>query len=142
MKLMHQRDPKLAALAQVDLFRACTRRELAQIAALADLLEVPAGAVLTREGQPGREAFVIAEGRAHVTLKGRRVAELGPGAFFGEMSLLDRGPRSATVQATTDMTLFVLDARSFSGMLQQSPSVMRKMLQTVARRLRVFEEAM
>ncbi|HVL81664.1 MAG TPA: cyclic nucleotide-binding domain-containing protein, partial [Actinomycetota bacterium] len=105
------------------------------------LVEVPAGTVLTREGSPGREAFVIAEGRASVTLDGRAMAELGPGAFFGEMALLDRGPRSATVEALTPMTLFVLDARSFSSLLAETPSVVRKMLQTVAVRLRAYESA-
>jgi CRP/FNR family cyclic AMP-dependent transcriptional regulator len=101
---------------------------------------VPAGKVLTREGEPGREFFVVVDGRARATLGSRtRVDPLGPGSSFGEMSLLDQGPRSATVEAETDMRLHVLDARGFSALISEVPSVARKVLRVMAERLRVAE---
>ena len=100
-----------------------------------------AGSVLTREGDQGREFFVIAEGTATATLRGRRLASLGPGDFFGEMSLLEHAPRAATVIAETDMQVFVLDARGFSHLLERSPAVGARMLAGLARRLRAVEQA-
>jgi CRP/FNR family cyclic AMP-dependent transcriptional regulator len=134
------KDAKVELLRGVPLFAACSKRELSRIASLADEIEVPEGRVLTREGDPGWECFVVVDGRATITVGDRaRVAPLGSGACFGEMSLLDQGPRSATVEAQTDMHLLVLDARSFSSMLEELPSVARKMLATMAGRLRVAE---
>jgi CRP/FNR family transcriptional regulator, cyclic AMP receptor protein len=134
------KDAKVELLRGVPLFAACSKRELSRIASLADEIEVPEGRVLTREGDPGWECFVVVDGRATITVGDRaRVAPLGSGACFGEMSLLDQGPRSATVEAQTDMHLLVLDARSFSSMLEEFPSVARKMLATMAGRLRVAE---
>ena len=125
----------------VSLFSACSKRELSRIASLADQIEVPKGRVLTREGESGSEFFVIVEGQARVIVGQRgRVAPLGPGASFGEMSLLDRGPRTATVEAETDMQLLVLDARSFSSLLAEVPSVARKVLAAMAARLRVADK--
>ena len=125
----------------VSLFSACSKRELSRIASLADQIEVPKGRVLTREGESGSEFFVIVEGQARVIVGQRgRVSPLGPGASFGEMSLLDRGPRTATVEAETDMQLLVLDARSFSSLLAEVPSVARKVLAAMAARLRVADK--
>ena len=125
----------------VSLFSACSKRELSLIASLVDQIEVPKGKVLTREGESGHEFFVIVEGQARVTVGQRgMVSPLGPGASFGEMSLLDHGPRAATVEAESDMQLLVLDARSFSSLLADVPSVARKMLAVMAARLRVAEK--
>jgi CRP/FNR family transcriptional regulator, cyclic AMP receptor protein len=135
------KDAKVELLGRVPLFSACSKRELARIASLADEVDVPEGKVLTREGDPGREFFVVVEGKARVVVGGRgRLSALGPGASFGEMSLLDQGPRSATVEAETDMELLVLDARSFSSLLNEVPSVARKVLAAMAGRLRVAEK--
>ena len=102
---------------------------------------MPKGKVLTREGEPGSEFFVVIEGQATVIVGKRgRIAPLGPGASFGEMSLLDQGPRTATVEAQTDMELLVLDARSFSSLLADVPSVARKVLAAMAARLRIAEK--
>ena len=123
------------------LFSACSKRELSRIASLADQVDVQEGTVLTREGDSGREFFVVVDGRARVLVGDRgRVAALGPGASFGEMSLLDQGPRSASVEAETDMQLLVLDARSFSSLLDEVPSVDRTVLVALAGRLRVAEK--
>jgi CRP/FNR family cyclic AMP-dependent transcriptional regulator len=134
------KNAKVELLGGVPLFSACSKRELSRIASLADEVDVPEGKVLTREGDPGREFFVVVEGQARVMVGDRgRLSPLGPGASFGEMSLLDQGPRSATVEAETDMQLLVLDARSFSSLLNEVPSVARKVLAAMAGRLRVAE---
>ncbi|MQA73187.1 MAG: cyclic nucleotide-binding domain-containing protein [Solirubrobacterales bacterium] len=133
------RDPKLERLSQVQLFSGCSKRELARIAALSDEIEVPAGRVLMRQGDPGHECFVIEEGTAKATIRGRKSVRMGPGESFGEMALLHRAPRSATVTAETDMRLLVLNAREFSTLMEDLPSVARKILAAVAERLRDAE---
>jgi CRP-like cAMP-binding protein len=99
-------------------------------------VRVPSGKVLVKEGAVGHEFFLILEGQAVVRRGGRRIAMLGPGQYFGEMALLDRGPRSATVVADTDMDLLVLGQREFSGLLDQVPSLSYKLLAVMAARLR------
>jgi CRP/FNR family transcriptional regulator, cyclic AMP receptor protein len=133
------RDLKLELLARVPLFSACSKRDLSRIASLVDRIDVREGKVLTRQGQPGHEAFIIVEGEAKVATKGRRSARLGSGDFFGELALLDRGPRSATVTAETDMVLLVVDSRSFSALLDDVPSVRRAVMRAMASRLRDTE---
>ena len=135
------RDAKLELLGNVPLFRACSKRDLRRVAALAEELDVPEGKVLTKQGEPGWEFFVIADGRAKATIRGRASASLRRGSFFGEMSLLDGGPRTATVTAETDMQLLVLSSRSFSSLIEEVPSVGRRVLQVMAERLREAERA-
>lgn len=133
------KDAKIRLLNGVSLFSGCTRSELSRIASLVDQMEVPAGRVLAREGEPGWEFFVIAEGKAKATRRGRKLASLDRGSFFGEMSLLDEGPRSATVTAETEMQLLVLSSRRFSSLIEGNPSVSRKLLRGMAQRLRGTE---
>ena len=135
------RNAKVELLRDVSLFSACSNRELARIASLADEIEVPEGRVLIRQGEPGREFFVIVEGKAKVSARGRRAKTLGPGAGVGELSLLDQGPRSATVTAESDMYLLVLDSRSFSSLIAEVPSVAGKIFRVMAERLREAEQA-
>ena len=135
------KDLKVQLLNGVALFSTCNRHELKRIASLVDQVEAPAGKVLAREGAVGREFFVIVEGRAKATRQGRKIASLGRGSFFGEMSLLDDGPRSATVTAETDMQLLVLTSRSFSSLIDDNPSVSRKLLRGLAERLRAAQAA-
>jgi CRP/FNR family transcriptional regulator, cyclic AMP receptor protein len=130
---------KQELLGNVRLFSACNKRELARIASLVEEIEAPEGKVLVRQGDPGRECFVIAEGRARATMRGKGSAMLGPGSFFGEMSLLDQGPRSATVMAETDMRLLVLGSREFSALVQEVPIVAVRMMRGLAERLRDAE---
>jgi CRP/FNR family transcriptional regulator, cyclic AMP receptor protein len=137
--LRRGRDAKVGLLGDVSLFSACSNRELARIASLADEVDVPEGRVLTRQGDPGREFFVIVEGRAKVSVRGKRTSTLGPGSAFGEMSLLDQGPRTATVTALTDMQLLVLDSRSFYSLISEVPSVAAKIFRAMAKRLREAE---
>jgi CRP/FNR family cyclic AMP-dependent transcriptional regulator len=132
-------DPKVERLSAVQLFSACNKRELSRIAALTEEVEVPAGRVLIRQGDPGREAFVISDGRARAAIRGKGSAELGPGECFGEMALLHSAPRSATVTAETDMELLVLGAREFSTLIEDVPIIGRRVLAAVAERLREAE---
>jgi len=135
------RDTKVKHLAEVPLFESCSKSDLVRIAALADELDVPAGRVLMRQGEYGHECFVILEGKAKVSFRGRRgTTTLGPGECFGEMALLQpRGKRSATVTAETDMDLLVLGSREFSSMVERVPSVGRKVMAAVADRVRQAE---
>jgi CRP/FNR family transcriptional regulator, cyclic AMP receptor protein len=135
------RDPKVERLANVQLFSACNKRELSRIAQLTEEIAVPAGKVLIRQGDPGREAFVICDGRAKATIRGKKSAHLGPGECFGEMALLDAAPRSATVTAESDMRLLVLGSRQFSTLIEDTPAIGRRVLAAVAGRVRQAERA-
>jgi CRP/FNR family transcriptional regulator, cyclic AMP receptor protein len=130
---------KTELLSNVSLFSACNQRDLRRIASLVDEVDVPQGKVVIRQGKPGWECFVITEGRAKATMRGKRSASLGPGSFFGEMSLLDGGPRSATVTAETDMHLLVLSSRDFSSLIDEVPQVARRIMKGLAERLRDAE---
>ena len=101
---------------------------------------MPAGKVLTKEGTVGREFFFIVEGKAVVRRNNRKVATLGPGQYFGEMALLDKRPRSATVVSETEMTLLVLGQRQFNAVLEAVPGLARKLLVAMAMRLREADE--
>jgi voltage-gated potassium channel len=123
------------------LFSECTDDEIERIAALVHGRRVPAGHVVVREGDEGREFFVIADGTARVTVgDGTEVAELGPGSFFGEMALLDGGDRVATVTAASTLELLVLHRDEFNEMLGMAmPTLAPKLLAVVGRRLRELE---
>jgi CRP/FNR family transcriptional regulator, cyclic AMP receptor protein len=135
------KDAKVKLLGGVALFSPCTKAELSRIASLVDEIEAPAGKTITREGEPGWEFFVVAEGKATARRGGRKVAEIGRGSFIGEMSLLDQGPRTATVTADTDMHLLVLSSRSFSALMDDFPRVARRVLSGMAERVRSAEQA-
>lgn len=132
---------KVELLKNVALFSACTNKELGHIASLVDGIQVDEGVEIVTEGETGKEFFAIADGKATCTLRGKKLAAYGPGDFFGEMSLLDQGPRSATVTSDTPMNLYVLDARRFTSLLDQHPAVARKILRGLAKRLRDLEKA-
>jgi CRP/FNR family cyclic AMP-dependent transcriptional regulator len=135
------RDAKIRLLSGVALFSACKKHELGRVAALTDEVQAPKGRTLVKEGDRGREFFVVVEGEAIARRGGRKVATIGPGSFFGELALLDQGPRAATVTAETDMRLLVLTSRDFSSLLQDVPSVSHGILRGVAERLRASESA-
>jgi CRP-like cAMP-binding protein len=132
---MARKKDYLDHLARVAMFSACSKRELEQIGRVADELPIAAGRELIKEGSAGREFFIIGEGRASVLRRGRKVATLGPGDFFGELSLLARAPRNATVRADTPMRVFVLGQREFNGVLAEAPTLSQKLLVGLARRL-------
>jgi CRP/FNR family cyclic AMP-dependent transcriptional regulator len=130
----------IETLSSVWLFSLCTRKELGALASLATQIDVPAGKVLATQGQTGREFFVIVSGKAEATRSNVPIAVLGPGTFFGEMSLLEHKPRVATVTTTEPTTVLVLTAREFEKLVESMPSVDRKMLIVIADRLRDLEE--
>ncbi|HTT85854.1 MAG TPA: cyclic nucleotide-binding domain-containing protein [Acidimicrobiales bacterium] len=130
------RSTKADHLRQVQMFSACTDRELAQIARACDEMAVEAEKVVVEEGSTGEDFFLVVAGEADVIRDGHAVASVGPGQYFGELSLLDEAPRSATVRARTPMTLIRLGRREFSAVLDSWPGVAHKLLQTMARRLR------
>jgi len=98
-----------------------------------------AGTTIIDQGQTGREAFIVLDGTVTVRRNGRRVAELGPGAMIGELSLLDHGPRTATVTCDTDCELFVLDQRHFMGVLHDTPQLAARLLAHLARMVREMD---
>jgi CRP-like cAMP-binding protein len=134
MKLFSQ-DTKVDALRRVPLFEGLSRRQLVQLARVSEDLEVPAGEVLCKEGQLGREFFVIIDGEVEVTKDGKRLAVRGGGEFFGEIALLQQVPRTATVITRTSLRFFVLTRRDFQQLLRDNPGVELKILQALARRL-------
>jgi len=123
-------------LSLVPIFSGCSKKELQTIARAVRPLEHQAGSVIAQEGEPGAGLFVIDVGEADVTIGGRKVNHLGPGDFFGEMALLDGGPRTATVTAKTDVKLFALTEWVFRGLLAEHPSIAIRTLEAVAARLR------
>src|ERR1700722_11841423 len=104
-------------LTDIPLFSGCSRRELEELSSLFSAANIPAGKVLTDEGQPGREFVVIVDGEAAVAIHGVDIATLGPGDFFGEIALLDGGPRTATVTAGSDLAAEGMSARGFARVL-------------------------
>ena len=117
------------------LFSNCTRAELHRIGSLATKVEVPSGKLLVEEGRPGKEFFIIVEGRATVSRHGLWLADLEAGTFFGELALLENGYRTATVRAETDMTLLVFSRAEFNSLHEAAPTVGRKMLAEMGGRL-------
>jgi CRP/FNR family cyclic AMP-dependent transcriptional regulator len=134
MRLFNQ-DTKVEALRRAPLFEGLSRKELVQLARMSDDLEVPPGKALCKEGDTGQEFFVIIDGEAEVTKKGKRLATRGPGDFVGEIALLEQTPRTATVTAKTPLRLFVLTRRDFRHLVEENPSVERKVLRALARRV-------
>ncbi len=122
----------VGALRTVPLFSTCSPRELDRITRLGTSVTVGAGTEITTQGRPGSEFLLVIQGYARCSVDGREVSTLGPGDFFGEVSLLNGGPRSATVTAKTEMQLLDLDRREFYGMLDSVPTVTRKLLSVVA----------
>jgi len=106
-------------LGQVPLFSGCSQRDLQTIARVVKDIDHDDGTVIAREGEPGIGLFVIADGTAEVTIGGAKKASLGPGDFFGEIALLDGGPRTATVTATSDVKLLGLTEWVFRGLMQE-----------------------
>jgi len=136
---MARKDDFTDHLAQVPLFSACSKKELNMLAKRAEDVKVDAGKVLVSEGAAGAEFFVIVEGEARVSRHGQDVATLGPGQFFGDLALLDRAPRNATITAITPMELVVLGQREFSALIDEVPGFAHKLLAGLARRLRAYD---
>jgi CRP/FNR family cyclic AMP-dependent transcriptional regulator len=128
-------DARVTRLRSVPLFGGCSDKELAFIASRADEVDLPAGKILTEKGRSGGDFFIILEGKAEVEAdQGKRT--LGPGDFFGEIALIDNGPRTATVKAATPMRCLVLGHAQFRDVLHQNGEIAVKILRAVTQRLR------
>jgi len=129
------RDAKVELFKSVPLFVGCSKAELRELARNADEVDLREGYVLVREGRPGREFFVLVDGRVQVTAKDRKLAELTGGDWFGEIALLTKVPRTATVTATSAVRALVLTDRSFRRVVETMPSIALKVLASVGDRL-------
>jgi CRP/FNR family cyclic AMP-dependent transcriptional regulator len=123
-------------LSGVPLFSSLSKKELNSLAAAVKDVSHPAGHVIARQGEIGVGFFLIVEGSAKVTVNGRPRSKLGPGDWFGEISLLDEGPRTATVTADTPIVMLGLTSWVFRRLVEENPSVATKMLKVMATRLR------
>ncbi len=128
-------------LKQVPLFSACSNRELRAIAAVVKDVKHPMGTVIATEGDPGVGLFVIVDGEAEVTIGGKRMAILRRGDFFGEIALIDHGPRTATVTAELPSRLLVVNHRDFHALMEEFPAVAATVLLCLADRLRSLDRA-
>lgn len=113
---------------KVPLFSELSKSEVKSLAQLMTAVNINSGKTVVREGDVGREFMIILDGTASVSREGKKLATLGPGDFFGEMSLLGSGPRSATVTAETDLILEALNRREFASMLDKNPGIAEKVL--------------
>jgi CRP/FNR family transcriptional regulator, cyclic AMP receptor protein len=129
------RDEYLDHLKTVPLFSRCDKAQLREIGKVADELTVKAGTVLMREGQIGRELFLIIEGTADVARDSQVVATIGPGDFVGELSVIAHVARNATVTARTDLDVLVMTSSALSQLLDDIPGLAKHLLYEVAQRL-------
>ena len=140
--LLRRHVDKIDDLKKVPLFSALSRRHLDMIARHADEVKRNAGTVLARQGARGLEFLLIVEGSARVEKDGTVIARLGAGDFFGEMSLIDGKPRSATVIADAPVLLLVVEVRSFGRLLETVPGLSKKVMATLCERLRTADETL
>jgi CRP-like cAMP-binding protein len=131
-----RRNEKVELIKRVPLFSSCSRSELGEIAQIADEIDLPEGKELTKQGAAGREFFVLLEGDADVTKEGKSINTLGAGDFFGEISLVEDTPRTATVTATSPVRTLVITDRAFRRLLEEQPEIQRKVLVALAERVK------
>ena len=134
------RDAQRRHLQRVPLFSGFDEDELGRVAEISKIVEVPVGTVITRVGDAGDSFFVIIDGMAGVRTPVGSGNELRPGDFFGEMSLLDGEPRSATIVAATDLRLLSVDRSHFWQLLEANPELIRRILTVLSRRVRRLEQ--
>jgi CRP/FNR family cyclic AMP-dependent transcriptional regulator len=129
-------DPRVALLRKVPLFGACDDKQLAFIATQVEEIDFAAGHVLCKQGESGEEFFVIVSGTAEVKRDGRTVRQLDAGDFFGEIALIDHGPRTATVVSTSVMRCLVLAHSQFRNVLNQNAAIAVAVLERLGQRIR------
>ena len=134
------RDDYLKHLASIPLFASCHKRHLEEIARVADEVVVEPGTVLVRQGDVGLQLFIILDGTATATRDGVFIASLGAGDFVGELAVLERGRRNATVTADGRLTVLVLTATGLSQLLDDVPGLAKAMLYEVAARVAPHED--
>jgi CRP/FNR family transcriptional regulator, cyclic AMP receptor protein len=129
-------DPKVDALARVPLFARCTRKELEFLATRTDEVDVKAGRTLIQQGSPADTFYVLLDGEADVQVDGRPRPPLRAGSFFGEISMLDRGPATATVVTTTPARLMVMSHMQFRDAIKANDQLLGQVMGAMAERLR------
>jgi CRP/FNR family transcriptional regulator, cyclic AMP receptor protein len=130
-----RKNAKVELIKRVPLFAHCSKKELGLVAQIADEIDLAEGKTLMREGDRGREFFVLVEGSADVRRRNRKVNTLGKGDFFGEIALVSQRPRTATVATTSPVRALVVTEQSFRSLLDRAPDVQRKVLQALADRV-------
>lgn len=133
------RQSHLDHLASVPLFSTCTKKELQAVARASDEVALPADKVLCEQGTLGHEAFVILTGTAEVRINDKKIATVGPGTCVGELSLLDHGPRTATIVAESEITALVIGVREFASIIDEVPTIAHKLLRSLAARIRELD---
>jgi CRP-like cAMP-binding protein len=127
---------KIDLIKGVPLFAGASKAELAKIAGIADEVDLPAGRTLITEGDSAREFFVLIDGTADVTQGGKQIGKMmGPGDFFGEIALVAKAPRTATITTTSPVRALVITDRAFRQLLDESPEIAVGVLTTLAERL-------
>ena len=126
---------KLDLLRHVPLFEHCSKKELQQIASIADEIDFPEGKRLITEGERGREFFILVDGTVEVRRSGRKLNVLGPGSFVGEVALLSQIPRTATVTTTSAVNVLVITDQAFTALLGEQPAIAVKVARTLAERI-------
>jgi CRP-like cAMP-binding protein len=129
------KDAKVNQLKRVPLFAKLSRKSLQDVAHIADQLDLPAGKKMAKQGDRGREFFVLLKGEAEVTKNGKRINTMKEGDFFGEIALVTKMPRTATVTATSDVVVLVITERDFDALLRQSPDIGRQVAEALVERV-------
>jgi CRP-like cAMP-binding protein len=129
-------DPKIEALGRVPLFAGCSRKELEFLITRTDEVDVRAGQTLIKQGSPGDTFYLLLDGEATVQVDGHDRPPLGPGSFFGEISILDRGPATATVVTTTPGRLMVMSHAQFRDAIKANDQLLAQVMSAMAERLR------
>jgi CRP-like cAMP-binding protein len=136
---MVDKESAVELLGGVDLFQGLSKKELRAIAAMAKEMQFDEGQRVVTEGEEGGRFHLILDGKAKVTVGGRTKNALGPGDYFGEISLIDGGPRSATVTAETPLRTLALAEWNFRPLLKEMPTIAPKLLVEMCRRLRASD---
>ena len=132
---MLRKDAKIELLRHVTLFSGCSKKELGQIALIADELDFPADKTLIRQGDPGRQFFIVVEGEVKVTKNGKKLPARGGAEFYGEISLVSGSPATATVTTVLPTRALVIAPQHFRALLDRSPSIQRRVLHSFSERL-------
>jgi len=138
---MAKRADPTAALAAVPLFEELSKKDLKTILDSSKEVSFAPGRTIVEEGTTGVAFHLIIEGTARVSVKGRTKAKLGPGDYFGEISLIDRGPRSATVSAETEVHTVTVASWNFLTLIDHTPTIARKLLTGLCKRIRETEKS-
>ncbi len=138
---LFRRDQKIAILKTVPLFSNLSKRHLTELSKHADKVKIDAGQIMAKEGEKGSDFFLIIEGKAQVK-KGRKIIRnLKSGDYFGEISLIDGEPRTASVIAETDINLLFVNHKSFDHLLKTVPGLPKKIMVSLCTYLRRAEKA-